>query len=101
MNTFKSQQFSKLLKALSGDISLNIISYLASGEKCVCNIYEYFKLPQNLVSHHLRILRESGLIKDRKDGKWVYYSLNEQNIEKVTHFLQEIVQKKKEERDTC
>ncbi len=96
MDTFQTKQFARLLKALSGDIRLNIISYLASGEKCVCHIYEYFNLPQNLVSHHLGILRESGLIKDRKDGKWVYYSLNEQNIEKVTHFLQEIVQKRKQ-----
>ena len=70
-------------------------------EKCVCHIYEYFKLSQNLVSHHLGILRENGLIIDRKDGKWVYYSLNERNIEKVTHFLQEIVQKRKAVRDTC
>lgn len=101
MNTIKTQQFAKLLKALSGDIRLNIISYLASGEKCVCHIYKYFKLPQNLVSHHLGILRKSGLIKDRKEGKWVYYSLNERNIEKVTHFLQEIMQKKKEEKDNC
>lgn len=101
MDTFKTQQFARLLKALGGDIRLNIISYLASGEKCVCHIYEYFKLPQNLVSHHLGILRESGLIKGRNDGKWVYYSLNEQNIEKVTHFLQKIVLKKKEVRDTC
>ncbi len=100
MNTFQTQQFARLLKALSGDIRLNIISYLATGEKCVCHIYEYFKISQNLVSHHLGILRESGLIKDRKDGKRVYYSLNEQNIEKVTHFLQGIVQKKKEERGT-
>ncbi|WP_347274652.1 metalloregulator ArsR/SmtB family transcription factor [Candidatus Kuenenia sp.] len=101
MNTIKNQQFAKLLKALSGDIRLNIISYLASGEKCVCHIYNYFKLSQNLVSHHLGILRESGLIKDRKEGKWVYYSLNERNIEKVTLFLQEIVQKKRKEEDSC
>lgn len=56
---------------------------------------------KNLISHHLGILQENGLIIDRKDGKWVYYSLNERNIEKVTHFLQEIVQKRKEVRDTC
>ena len=69
--------YSNLFKAIGEDHRLNIISQLASGEKCVCKIYEKLGLPQNLTSHHLSVLRKSGLIKGRKEGKWVYYNENE------------------------
>ena len=81
----------QLLKTLGDDTRLDIILLLATGEKCVCEIFEKLKLPQNLVSHHLGILRESNLIINRKDGKWVYYSLNRKRIEELQKLLAKIV----------
>lgn len=90
-----NKQFAKLLKILGGDVRLNIVLYLSSGEKCVCNIFEYLKLPQNLVSHHLSVMRKNNLITARKDGKWVYYTLNDKRIGNLSSFLLKILQTKK------
>jgi ArsR family transcriptional regulator len=67
------------LKALSDEIRLRILALLAGGEACVCDIVEVLGMPQNLVSHHLSVLRRAGLARDRRDesdGRWVYYSID-------------------------
>lgn len=81
----------KLFDALGNGIRFNIINYLCSGEKCVCCILKKLNLPQNLVSHHLAILRKNGLITDHKNGKWVYYSLNKKNLEKLKKTLNNLI----------
>lgn len=86
-----NKQVAKLLKTLGGNVRLNIVLYLSSGEKCICDIFEYLKLPQNLVSHHLSVMRKNNLITARRDGKWVYYTLNNKNIKKLNSFLFEIL----------
>lgn len=66
------------LKALSDETRLRILALLAVGEACVCDIVEVLGTPQNLVSHHLSVLRRAGLVRDRRDeadGRWVYYSI--------------------------
>ncbi len=75
----------------------DIILFLATGEKCVCEIYEKLKLPQNLVSHHLGILRHNDLVINRKDGKWIYYALNKKQIEKLRAALADIIKTKGEQ----
>jgi ArsR family transcriptional regulator len=86
--------FLELLKVLGNNTRFDIILLLASGEKCVCEIYKKLNLPQNLVSHHLGILRQNKLIIDRKDGKWVYHSLNRKNIKVLKDLLEQIISKK-------
>jgi len=85
------------LKALGNPIRLDILKCLVSGERCVCVLFEKLKLPQNLVSHHLAILRKSGFIKARKEGKWVHYSLNPVQFGRLGNFMGKfsIVKKKK------
>jgi len=85
---------SELFCALGNDNRFSIVSYLASGEKCVCNIFKKLNLPQNLTSHHLGILRENKIISDRKDGKWVYYSLNKKTLTELKKTLEKILQTK-------
>ena len=58
----------RLFKALGDPTRLKIIEFLRSGEKCVCEIVPHLGLPQPTVSRHLKILRESGLVRFRKDG---------------------------------
>jgi ArsR family transcriptional regulator len=86
--------FLELLKVLGNNTRFDIILLLASGEKCVCEIYKKLNLPQNLVSHHLGILRQNKLIIDRKDGNWVYHSLNRKNIKVLKDLLEQIISKK-------
>lgn len=64
-----------LCKALSDSNRLKIVEMLSDGEKCGCKLLEAFDITQPTLSHHMRILEESGLVEARKEGKWTYYSL--------------------------
>ncbi|MBF0458012.1 MAG: metalloregulator ArsR/SmtB family transcription factor [Nitrospirae bacterium] len=70
----------KLFSALSDETRLRIIKLLGAGERCVCDITAALDMSQPNVSFHLSILKEAGLISDRKDGKWVHYSLAEGDL---------------------
>ena len=65
----------ELFKALADETRLSILQMLLDGEMCVCEIMESLPLSQPAVSHHLRILRQAGLVKDRREGKWTYYDI--------------------------
>jgi len=78
-NKFKA----KIFRALSDPARLNILDFLRDGEKCVCEIIPHVKLIQPVVSRHLKILKESGILRDRKDGNRRLYSVTDQSIFKV------------------
>ena len=69
-----------IFKALSDETRLRIIKLLEQGELCVCDITAALDMVQPKVSFHLSALKEAGLIKDRKQGKWIHYSLNEADL---------------------
>ena len=66
----------KLFKVLSDPNRLKIIDMLSCGEKCACDILESFEFTQPTLSHHMKVLMDSELVKCRKDGLWSYYSLD-------------------------
>ncbi len=74
-NTVKKQ--SRLFKALSDTTRLKILTLLNIREMCVCEIMVALDLTQPTASHHLGILEAVGLVKDRREGKWVFYSLKD------------------------
>ncbi len=65
----------EVFKAIADPCRFKILRLLMEGELCVCELMTALKKPQSSTSHHLSILRESGLIKERRDGKWSYYRL--------------------------
>ncbi len=69
-----------VFKALSDETRLRIIKLLEKGELCVCDITAALDMVQPKVSFHLSTLKEAGLIKDRKQGKWIHYSLSEKDL---------------------
>lgn len=69
-----------IFKALSEETRLRIIKLLEDGELCVCDIVAALNTIQPKVSFHLGILKEAGLIKDRKQGKWVHYRIDDTEI---------------------
>ena len=81
----------KTFKALSDSNRLKIIDLLSCGEKCACEILNYFKFTQPTLSHHMKVLIECGLVNSRKEGTWNYYSLNSKNTNKVVISLMNIV----------
>jgi ArsR family transcriptional regulator len=79
----------KLLGALADTTRLSIVELLASQKEpvCVCDITSQFELGQPTISHHLRILREAGLVNTDKRGLWVYYSLNREQLDVIVAYL--------------
>jgi len=73
----ETEQTVELLKVIAEENRLRILCILKGGEQCVCNIIESIGLSQSLVSHHLKKLKDAGLVKDNKKGLWVHYSLTE------------------------
>jgi ArsR family transcriptional regulator len=73
----------KIFNALSDPARLEIIEFLRGGEKCVCEIIPHVSLIQPLVSRHLKILKDCGLVKDRKDGNRRLYSVTDPRIFEV------------------
>jgi len=73
----------QLMKLMSEPNRLRIFALLTSGERCVCEIEEAVSLPQNLVSHHLGVLREAGLIHPRREGRWIHYSIDKAALGRI------------------
>jgi ArsR family transcriptional regulator, arsenate/arsenite/antimonite-responsive transcriptional repressor len=73
----QAERVAPLLKALADPVRLRLMSLVAShagGEACVCDLAGAFDLSQPTISHHLKVLHESGLLDREKRGVWVYYS---------------------------
>lgn len=77
-NTVKTQ--SRLFKALADTTRLKIMMLLDIREMCVCEIMVALDLTQPTASHHLGILEAVDLVKDRREGKWVFYSLKDKSV---------------------
>lgn len=89
--TADTQELVELLKAVGDEHRLEILRMLQDGERCVCEIHEPLCLPQNLASHHLKALREAGLVNTRRDGRKIIYSLNTEKFKVVSEMLNEII----------
>lgn len=81
------EENSKILKVLSDKKRLQIIDILSCGEQCACDILEHFDFTQPTLSHHMKVLMESDIVKVRKDGLWSYYSLNLIQCNKIIFLL--------------
>ena len=67
----------RVFKAFCDENRLMVLEMLQSGEKCACELLEQLNISQPTLSHHMKILCESGIVSARKDGKWMYYSISE------------------------
>jgi ArsR family transcriptional regulator len=65
----------RLFHALSDETRLGVLEMLRDGERCVCELQDELDAAQSRLSFHLKVLREAGLVRDRKEGRWSYYSL--------------------------
>jgi ArsR family transcriptional regulator, arsenate/arsenite/antimonite-responsive transcriptional repressor len=66
--------------ALSDDTRLAVLDMLRGGERCVCDLQDALDAAQSRLSFHLKVLKDAGLVTDRKDGRWSYYSLNAERL---------------------
>lgn len=70
------QELLNIFKALSDETRLKILKIFEKGEICVCDLVSVLDMSQPKISFHLNVLKEAGLVKDRKQGKWVHYSID-------------------------
>ena len=82
---------SRLFKAMADPVRLRLLSLIAShagGEACVCDLTEAFDLTAPTISHHLKVLRESGLITGERRGTWVYYRVHPEVLARLSAVLE-------------
>ena len=70
----------KIFKALSDETRIRLLKLLCERELCVCELMQALDITQSRVSRNMGILKEAGLVKDRRDGLWVFYSLNRKSF---------------------
>ncbi len=87
----KLESIANILKVIAEPNRLKIICFLSKEKKCVCEIEKNFNLKQNLISHHLKILQDKGLIICEKKAQWRYYFLNKDMIKNFTLIFKEIL----------
>ena len=82
----------RLLKALADSTRLRILSLLSryEGEVCVFEIVESFTLEQPTISHHLRVLRDAGVVDCRKKGLWAYYYVRREALKRAQDLINEL-----------
>jgi len=69
-----------LFHALSDEARVEIVARLLDGERCVCDLMDDVGAAQSRLSYHLKVLKEAGLVTDRREGRWSYYTLQREAI---------------------
>ena len=86
----QADDLSRRLKALADPTRLRLLSMIGArqgGEACVCDLTEPLDLSQPTISHHLKVLREAGLVTSRRRGTWVHYALVPEALERISAAL--------------
>jgi ArsR family transcriptional regulator len=86
----KYKEYTQFFKVLSDPNRLMIVDMLSCDELCACVILEKFKFTQPTLSHHMKTLCDCKLVCGRKEGKWTYYSLNNETVLDFRAFIEEI-----------
>ena len=87
-------EVSQICKALSDPNRLQIVQMLTQGEKCGCDLLEQLQIGQPTLSHHMKILCDSGLVVGRKEGKWTHYSISPEGAQTALRVLAELTNTK-------
>jgi ArsR family transcriptional regulator len=77
-------------QAVAEETRFRIVRLLAGGERCVCELQDELDAAQSRLSFHLKKLKDAGVVEDRRDGRWVYYSLVPEALEEMRAFLGEV-----------
>lgn len=82
----------KVFKAFCDENRLMILELLQTGEKCACKLLEDLNIGQSTLSHHMRILCDSGVVSARKEGKWIHYSISPEGSAYAKELLDKITE---------
>lgn len=84
-------EHAKVFKAFCDENRLLILNMLQNGEKCACVLLERLAISQPTLSHHMKILCDSGVVTPRRDGKWTHYAINPAGSAEAIRLLADIV----------
>ena len=84
------QKAALLFHALSDPTRLELLERLKTGEQCVCELTDVMRAGQSRLSFHLKVLKEAGLLRDRREGRWMYYSIDMEALEDLEDCLSEL-----------
>ena len=79
-----------IFKAFCDENRIRILKMLRSGEKCACKLLEELNVTQPTLSHHMKILCDSGVVVGRKEGKWMHYSISREGAKVANELLKEL-----------
>ena len=99
LKKINSAQFVGIMESLSDPIRINILELMMNGEICVCDIVKVTGLSQSKISYHIKILKDSGLISDRQEGRWVYYKLDLEVLSDIQNWMGNLIQSSKNNRN--
>lgn len=92
MKVSEYEKNAKVFKAFCDENRLMILELLQTGEKCACKLLDDLNIGQSTLSHHMKILCDSGVVKSRKEGKWTHYSISEDGSIHAKEVLERITQ---------
>ena len=99
LKKINSEQFVGIMESLSDPIRINILELMMDGEICVCDIVNVTGLSQSKISYHIKILKDSGLISDRQEGRWVYYKLDLEILSDIQNWMGKLIDSSKNKRN--
>jgi ArsR family transcriptional regulator, arsenate/arsenite/antimonite-responsive transcriptional repressor len=85
--THDVSRIAQLCNALADEARVEIVARLLDGEKCVCDLTDALDTGQSRLSYHLKVLKDAGLVSDRREGRWSYYTLQREAFVEVEGLL--------------
>ena len=85
-----NKRMAAMFKAFADENRIQILELLRDGERCACRLLEEMNITQPTLSHHMKILCDSGIVVGRKEGKWMHYSISEDGIGDAMRYLEEL-----------
>lgn len=93
----------RLFHALSDETRIRILERLRGGERCVCELTDALDAAQSRLSFHLKVLKDAGLVTDRREGRWMYYTLGREALAEAAELMEQLASMPSaaERRDGC
>ncbi len=95
------EENAKVFKAFCDENRLWILEILQSGEKCACVLLEQLNIGQSTLSHHMKILVQSGIVSARNEGKWTFYSISTEGAKKAMDLIKRLTTVNKDNSNSC
>lgn len=85
-----NKKIAMIFKALCDENRIEILEILKKGEHCACELLDQLQIGQSTLSHHMKILTDSGIVASKKDGKWIHYHIDPKGCEQAIRVLNDI-----------